>query len=57
MKMKNERKFDKKKLTQLKKAYSKAIAEGKTIFIFESGEYLVSYARYLILEMKLNESK
>jgi hypothetical protein len=41
-------KFDKKKLTKLKRLYNQAVAEKKEIFIFEDKELLVSYAKYLI---------
>jgi hypothetical protein len=40
--------FTQEKFTALKRVYTKAVKEGKDSFTFEGGEYLVSYAKYLI---------
>ena len=39
--------FDKKKLARFKKAIKKAEAEKQEMFVFEGGEYLVTYAKYM----------
>ncbi len=51
--------FDIRQLTQLKKAYNKAVVAGAEEFIFEGNVVVVAYAKYLIeyLETKLNKNK
>lgn len=40
--------FDRQKLANLKRAYTKAKNEGSEQFKFENHDYLTAYARYLI---------
>ena len=35
-------------IDQFKKSYNDAVSEGKEVFIFEGGEVLTSYAKYVI---------
>lgn len=40
--------FDEDKFRRFKSAYKKALDDKKDSFIFEGGEWLVSYAKYVI---------
>ena len=40
--------FDKPKFEKFKKVYAKAIEDGKTKFVFEGKDILVTYAKYMI---------
>jgi hypothetical protein len=44
---------------RLKKAYKKAVTDGKTQFVFEGNMLLTDYAKYLLqfMEMKLGIKK
>jgi hypothetical protein len=45
-------KHDQKSYDDLKKAYDKAVSEGKTQFTYEGEEVLTSYAKYLLEYLK-----
>jgi hypothetical protein len=40
--------FDRRKVEQLRKAYTQAWAAGETQFVFEGHSLLVAYARYML---------
>lgn len=40
--------FDRPKLERLKKRFNRAVEVGETQFEFEGGDYLTSYAKYMI---------
>ena len=50
-------KFDLNKLMLLKKRYDSAVLLGHESFMFEGGEYVTTYAKYVIeyLEGRLND--
>lgn len=47
--------FDHERAVALEKEYDKAVAEKKLQFTFEGGEYLVSFAKYLLEFLKNNQ--
>jgi hypothetical protein len=40
--------FDRTKTKKLRKEYEKAVAEDKTVFVFEGHTYISLYAKYLL---------
>lgn len=53
----NEMRFDREKRDALRKAYEKAIAEGKESFIFEGHEMLVAFVKYVLEYLDSNLGK